>query len=370
MASVFDYMVVGAGLFGSVFAREMAEAGQKVLIIEKRNHIGGNVYTRDEHGVQVHVYGPHLFHTNNRDIWNYVNRFTDFNHYQHKVKAFHDGKIYSLPFNMMTYYQLWGCTTPAEAEVELEKQREIIPNPNNLEEWALCQVGRDIYDKLIYGYTKKQWQREPRDLPASIIKRLPLRMTWDENYFHDQFQGVPTKGFTHMVENILDHPNIKVKLNTEFDNHCGSWVCHAHKLIYSGAIDEYYDYQYGPLEYRSLRFESKVHDGNFQGCGQMNYTEGDVPWTRSIEHQHFALELYKKSVVTLEYPQEWKPGKPRYYPISDKKNMTLYGKYKALAKKEDQVIFGGRLGTYNYLDMHQVIGQALAIAKQELHVFH
>jgi len=361
---MYDYLVVGAGLFGSVFAREMTEAGKKVLIIDKRDHIGGNAHTKNEHGIQVHVYGPHIFHTNNQRIWDYVNRFAEFNHYQHKGRAFYKGKIYSLPFNMNTFYQLWGCISPEDAEEELKKQLLPVKNPQNLEEWALSKVGRDIYQKLIYGYTKKQWQRFPKELPASIIKRLPIRMIYDDNYFNDPFQGIPKKGYTHMIGNIID--GIDVKLNEDFFERKKHWKKIAKKLVYSGPIDQFFKCKYGWLNYRSLKFENEIVDGNFQGCSVVNYTDKDVPWTRIVEHQHFLFELHEKSIITREYSLEWKPGLTPYYPINDEKNMEHYAKYKALADKETHVIFGGRLGTFKYLDMDQVIGQALNAAKREI----
>lgn len=359
----YDYLVVGCGLFGVVFARKMVEAGRTVLIIDKRDHIGGNVYTSQADDYYIHVYGPHLFHTGSRAIWDYVNRFTEFNHYQHKVKANYKGQILSLPFNMMTYYQLWGCTTPKEAMEAVEKQKVPCENPRNLEEWALSQVGTEIYEKLIYGYTRKQWMRDPKDLPSSIIRRLPLRFTYDENYYNDAFQGVPKHGYSHMIENIID--GIEVRLGEDFFE-TDDWHNFATKLVYSGCIDRFFNYKYGHLEYRSLEFRQVHTNGDFQGCGQMNYTDLETPYTRSVEHKHFYLKHSDRTVVTFEYPVEWQPGKPEYYPVNDDTNNALYEKYREEAKLLPDVIIGGRLGSYRYYDMDQVIAQALHTAEQEL----
>lgn len=357
-----DYLIVGAGLFGSVFARQKAEQGKTSLVMEKRSHIGGNVYTEEIEGIHVHQYGPHLFHTNDEKVWNWVNKFTKFNGYRHKVKAKYQNEIYSMPINMNTFNKLWGCVTPEGARREVESKRVKINNPANLEEWVLSEVGEEIYEKLIYGYTKKQWNRDPKELPASIIKRLPLRFTYNDDYHNDRYQGVPVDGFTKMVENILDHKNIKVKLNTPFvpqENH-QKW---AKNLVFSGCVDQFFGYKFGPLEYRSLRFETKIQNGDFQGTGQINYTAEDVSFTRIIEHKHFAFQDSTKTVLTYEYPDDWEQGKPPYIPINDDKNNALYQRYKAEASKLENVTFGGRLGTYKYLDMHQVIGQALMKAK-------
>jgi UDP-galactopyranose mutase len=362
-----DYLVVGAGLFGSVFARTVADLGHKCRVIDKKPHIGGNCYTKEIEGIIVHEYGPHLYHTNNKKLWDYVNQFAEFNTYKHKVKATYQGKIYSLPFNMQTYYELWGCETPDQAKRELSSRKVPIKDPQNLEEWALSQVGEEIYHKLIYGYTKKQWMREPKELPAFIIKRLPLRLTFNDEYYNNhRYQGVPIKGFTHMIENILDHPNIKVDLNVDFfDKLDKCWQRYDHKLVYSGPIDRFFNYEYGELEYRTLRFRSKILDGDFQGIGQMNYTDETVPYTRIIEHKHFTSQENPRTVITYEYPIEWKSGAAPYLPINDDRNNAIYAKYKQESKKLDNVIIGGRLGSYRYFDMHQVIAQAMSKANDE-----
>lgn len=357
-----DYLIVGTGLFGAVFGRKMHESGKKVLFAEKRNDVGGNIRTQTIEGIQVHLYGPHLFHTNNKEVWIFLNRFAEFNQYQHRPKAFYKGKIYSLPFNMNTFHQLWGVVTPQEAKEKIDSQRVKIDNPSNLEELVLSQVGSDIYETLIYGYTKKQWQREPRELPTSIIKRLPYRMTYDDRYFGDKYQGVPIHGYSRMVENILD--GLEIKLRVDFKDI--NWRNYAKKLVFSGSIDEFFNYKFGTLEYRSLRFDTKIVDGNFQGASQINYTDFDVPYTRIVEHKHFSNILSEKSVITHEYPEMWNGTNERYYPINDFKNEALYNLYKAESKKMGDVIFGGRLGTFKYFDMDQVCGQALTYAKREL----
>lgn len=356
-----DYLVIGAGLYGAVFARKMIEAGRKVLVLEQRSHLGGNVYTKLDNDIVLHFYGPHLFHTASKEIWDYVNRFAKFNHYQHRVKANYQGKIYSLPFNLMTYYQMWGCTSPAEARVELQKQIVPIPNPKNLEEWAISHVGTEIYDKLIYGYTKKQWARDPKELPASLIRRLPLRMTFDDNYFGDPYQGVPIDGYTPLVENILD--GIDVKLGEDYFD-LQDWRTIANKLVYSGPIDQFFGCELGPLEYRGLAFKNEVVEGDFQGIGQMNYTDTNVPWTRIVEHKHFRFQQSKKSVITYEYPCTWTENP--YYPVNDHENNALYDRYRAMANKLEDVIIGGRLGSYKYFDMDQTIAAALHAADKEL----
>lgn len=357
-----DYLVVGAGLFGAVFAREVAEAGKTSVVIDKRDHVAGNCHCENLEGILVHKYGPHLFHTNHKPIWDYVNRFAEFNNYQHKVKAIYDNSLYSLPFNMSTFYELWGCITPEDAIKEIERTKVYIENPRNLEEWAISQVGQEIYDKLIYGYTKKQWMREPKELPSHIIRRLPLRFTFNDRYHKSMYQGVPIKGYTHMVENMLDHPNITVKLNEEFD---GTWQNASKKLVFSGPVDEFFKYKYGRLEYRNLKFENKVVDGDFQGIGQMNYTSLKVPHTRIIEHKHFVFQESDRSVITYETPIEWNPGDTPYLPVNDSKNEKIHQKYKEEIAKHNYII-GGRLGCFKYLDMHQVIGMALQCAKKNL----
>lgn len=356
-----DYLVVGSGIFGAVFARQMMDAGRKVLVIDKAD-LAGNARSECIDGVEVHLHGPHIFHTNSQKIWQYVQRFAAFNHYRHQPKAFYRGKIYTLPFCLATCYELWGCLTPAEAQAELERQRVPVSNPRNLEEWALSQIGRDMYEKLVYGYTKKQWGREPSELPASIIRRLPVRMTFRSDYFDDRFQGIPIDGYTKLVEKIME--GIEFRPGEDFYD-LADWRSIAKKLVFTGPIDEFYDFRFGELEYRSLRFETKVVDGDHQGIAIMNYTDFDVPYTRICDHKHFLLkESLSKSVITYEYPMSWERGKPRYYPIGDQRNNDLYQKYAAL--KEGDVIFGGRLGSYRYFDMDQTIGQALTIAENEL----
>lgn len=366
----YDYLIVGAGLFGAVFARQMAEVGKKVLIIDKRSHIGGNAYTELSNETHIHVYGPHLFHTNNNDIWSYVNRFSEFNHYRHKVKSNYNGKIYSMPFNMMTFHQFWGCVTPKEAKECLDQKRIKIANPKNLEEQAIAIVGEEIYDTLIYGYTKKQWRRDPKDLPASIIKRIPLRFTYDDNYFNDRFQGVPVNGYSGMIANIIDE--IDVKLKTNFHEDIKNWRSIARKLVYSGAIDELYKYKYGELEYLTLELNTKYYDiDDYQGIGQMNYTSVHIPYTRIVEHKHFySNQQTKGTLVTKEYPIDWERGKIPFYPINNEDNNRKYQLYYQESKKYSDIIIGGRLGKYQYMDMHQVIAQAITASKKEMKKFN
>lgn len=361
---MYDYLIVGCGLYGAVFGRKMADAGHKVLLIDKRHHFGGNVFTESLEDIQVHKYGPHIFHTNSKRVWEFVNEFTNFNNYRHAPKATFQGKIYSLPFNMNTFNQLWGVTTPEEAKRKIESQRVKIAHPSNLEEWALSEVGPDIYQTLIYGYTKKQWQRDPKELPASIIARLPVRFTFDDNYFNDHYQGIPTNGYSQIIENIIEP--LDVRLGEDFKD-ISDWRKLAKKLVYSGPIDEFFDYKYGQLEYRSLRFEDKIVDGNFQGVAQMNYTDINVPWTRIVEHKHFMLRPdLPKSIITYEYSEEWTGKNTPYYPINDNKNNALYAKYRREAKREVDVIFGGRLASFKYMDMDTTIGQALSMSGREL----
>ncbi|GKV95174.1 UDP-galactopyranose mutase [Pectobacterium aroidearum] len=360
----YDFLIVGAGLYGSVCAYELNKKGYKVLVIEKRKHIGGNVYTESHNGIQVHKYGAHIFHTNDKDIWDYVNSFAEFNRFTNSPIAIHDGKVYNLPFNMNTFYQLWGCKTPIEANEIINNQRAEFKGkePSNLEEQAISLVGRDIYDKLIKGYTEKQWGRKATELPAFIIKRLPVRMTYDNNYFSDRFQGIPIGGYTKIINNMLE--NIDVKTEVDFLSDKDSFVNQADKIIFTGAIDEYFNYELGYLEYRSLRFETESLDtDNFQGNAVVNYTNKDVPFTRIIEHKHFDPVDVPHTIITREYPCEWSLGQDAYYPVNDEKNMELYKKYRALAKNEDGVFFGGRLAEYKYYDMHQVIRSALNFIK-------
>jgi len=368
---MYDYLIVGAGLFGAVFAREMTDAGKKCLVIEKRSHIAGNVYTEDQYGIQVHKYGAHIFHTSNKAVWDYVQRFAEFNRYTNSPVAKYKDKLYNLPFNMNTFYQMWGVTTPNEAKEKIKKQIEEvgIEEPANLEEQALSLVGRDIYEKLVKGYTEKQWGRRATKLPAFIIRRLPFRFTYDNNYFDDRYQGIPIGGYTAMVEKMLE--GIEVRLDTDFLAERDKYSSIAAKIVYTGMIDAYYDYCYGPLEYRSLRFENETIDtDNYQGNAVVNYTEYEIPYTRIIEHKHFEYENQEvihlnKTVITREYPSKWNPGDEPYYPMNDQRNNGLYQKYLELADKESNVIFGGRLGMYKYFDMHNVIETALLLAKEE-----
>ena len=355
----YDYLIVGAGLFGAVFAHEMTKIGKKCLIIEKRNHIGGNVYTELEENINVHKYGAHIFHTNNKDIWEYINQFADFNRYTNSPIANFNGELYNLPFNMNTFYQMWGVKTPEEAKKMIEKQKADanIENPKNLEEQAISLIGKDIYEKLVKGYTEKQWGKKCNELPSFIIKRLPVRFTFDNNYFNDLYQGIPNGGYTKIIEKMLE--NIEVKLNTDFFEDKEKWLDIADKIIFTGMIDQYYDYCYGELEYRGLEFEFEtINQENYQGNAVINYTDAETPFTRIIEHKHFESSNSPKTIITKEYPKTWRKGEEAYYPMNDEKNTKLYEKYVELSKKEDKVIFGGRLGMYKYYDMWQVIDEA------------
>lgn len=361
----YDYLIVGAGLFGAVFAHEMTKKGKKCLIIERRNHIGGNVYTHEEHGINVHQYGAHIFHTNNKEVWDYINQFADFNRYTNSPIANYKGELYNLPFNMNTFYQMWGVKTPAEAKNMIEKQKEEskIENPQNLEEQAISLIGKDIYEKLVKGYTEKQWGRKCTELPSFIIKRLPVRFTFDNNYFNDLYQGIPIGGYTKIIEKMLD--GVEVKLNTDFFEDKEKWLDIAEKIIFTGMIDQYYDYCYGELEYRGLNFEFETLDvENYQGNAVVNYTDAETPFTRIIEHKHFESCDSPKTIITREYPKSWSRGDEAYYPINDEKNSKLYEKYVELSKEEDKVIFGGRLGMYKYYDMWQVIDEALQLVNE------
>lgn len=356
----YDYLIVGAGLFGAVCAHELHKRGKSVLVIEKRDHIGGNVYTEDQGGIQVHKYGAHIFHTNDKEIWDYVNSFVEFNRFTNSPLANYKGKLYNLPFNMNTFYQLWGTRTPAEAAAKIAEQRKEMDGkePANLEEQAISLVGRDIYEALIKGYTEKQWGRKAIELPAFIIRRLPVRLTYDNNYFSDRYQGIPTGGYTKLISKMLE--GIEVRLGIDFLNCRGQYDSIAEKIIYTGPIDEYYSYHFGQLDYRSLRFESETHQTpNYQGNAVVNYTESEVPYTRIIEHKHFDPVETEHTVVTKEYPADWSEGDEPYYPVNDDKNMELYKRYRQLAKQEGNIIFGGRLAEYKYYDMHQVIKSAL-----------
>ena len=365
-----DYLIVGAGLYGAVIAQKAKEAGKSVLVIEKRDHIAGNVYTEDVEGIHVHKYGAHIFHTNNKEVWEYVQKFATFNRFTNSPVANYKGELYSLPFNMYTFNKMWGVVTPEEAAAKIAEQRkEITGEPKNLEEQAISLVGRDIYEKLIKGYTEKQWGRDCKDLPSFIIKRLPVRLTFDNNYFNALYQGIPVGGYTKMVENMLE--GIEVKLGVDYLADKESWDAQASTVIYTGPIDEYYGYSLGNLEYRSVRFENELLDiPSFQGNAAVNYTDRETPWTRIIEHKWFEFGKddegndLPKTVISREYSSEWKPGDEPYYPVNDEKNSALYAKYKELADKEDKVIFGGRLGEYKYYDMDQVIAAALNKAKE------
>ena len=368
---MYDYLIVGAGLYGAVFAHEMKARGKKVLVIDRRAHIAGNVYTEKIEGIHVHQYGAHIFHTNNKKVWNYITQFAEFNRFTNSPVANYKGKLYSLPFNMYTFNQMWGVVTPEEASAEIERQRrEITGEPKNLEEQAISLVGRDIYEKRIKGYTEKQWGRDCRELPAFIIRRLPVRLTFDNNYFNALYQGIPVGGYTKMVANLLE--GIEVRLNTDYLEHKDELDALTQKVVYTGAIDAYFGYQLGHLEYRSVRFETELLDQpNFQGNAAVNYTDRETPWTRIIEHKWFEFgrddegrEL-PKTIISREYSSEWKPGDEPYYPVNDEKNGELYARYKERAQGEKKVIFGGRLGEYKYYDMDAVIGAALERAEKE-----
>jgi UDP-galactopyranose mutase len=361
----YDYLIVGSGLFGSVFAHEATKKGKKCLVIDIRNHKGGNVFCENIEGINVHKYGAHIFHTNDKGIWDYVNQFVEFNRYTNSPIAFYKNEVYNLPFNMNTFYQLWGVKTPDEAKAKIEEQVKAsgVTNPKNLEEQAISLVGIDIYNKLIKGYTEKQWGRKATELPSFIIKRLPVRFTFDNNYFDDKYQGIPIGGYNKLIEGLLE--GIEVKLNVDFFEDRTFYTQLADKIVFTGKIDEYYNNQYGNLEYRSLKFETKLLQiESFQGNAVVNYTDKEVPYTRIIEHKHFEFGNQKKSVITYEYPIEWTQGKESYYPVNDEKNNSIYRKYKELSDKDKNVIFGGRLAEYKYYDMHQIIASALNKVKQ------
>ena len=370
---MYDYLIIGSGLFGSVFARQAADAGKKVLVIDKRPNIAGNVYTEKVEGINFHKYGAHIFHTNNTEVWNYVNRFATFNRFTNSPVANYKGELYSMPFIMYTFNKMWGVVTPEEAAAKIEEQKkEITGEPQNLEEQAISLVGRDIYEKLVKGYTEKQWGRDCKELPAFIIKRLPVRLTFDNNYFNALYQGIPIGGYTKLVENLLE--GIEVRLNEDYLEDKAKWNAMAEKVVYTGAIDAYFDYALGNLEYRSVRFENEILDvPNFQGNAAVNYTDKETPWTRIIEHKWFEFGKDEngndlpKTIISKEYSSEWKPGDEPYYPVNDKKNGELYQKYKALAEKEENIIFGGRLGEYKYYDMDAVIASALECARNQMY---
>ena len=368
---MYDYLVVGSGLYGSIFAREATNKGYKVLVIDKRNNVGGNIYTEKVEGINFHKYGAHIFHTNNKEVWDYLNRFCTFNRFTNSPVANYKGELYSLPFNMYTFNKMWGVVTPEEAAAKIEEQRkEIEGEPQNLEEQAISLVGRDIYEKLIKGYTEKQWGRDCKELPAFIIKRLPVRLTFDNNYFNALYQGIPVGGYTKMIENILD--GIEVRLGVDYLEDREKWNCMARKVVYTGPIDAFFEYRLGTLEYRSIRFENEILDiSNFQGNAAVNYTDRETPWTRIIEHKWFEFgkdengDAIPKTIISREYSSEWKPGDEPYYPVNDEKNSALYLKYKALADQEERVIFGGRLGEYKYYDMDATVASVLERTKSD-----
>ena len=367
----YDYIVVGSGLYGAIFAHEAKAKGKSVLVVDKRPNIAGNVYTEKQEGINVHMYGAHIFHTNDKRVWNYITQFAEFNRFTNSPVANYKGELYSMPFNMYTFNKMWGVVTPEEAAAKIEEQKkEITGEPKNLEEQAISLVGRDIYEKLVKGYTEKQWGRDCKELPAFIIKRLPVRLTFDNNYFNALYQGIPIGGYTKMVENLLD--GIEVRLNTDYLEHKAELDSLADKVVYTGPIDAYFGFKLGTLEYRSVRFENETLDiPNFQGNAAVNYTDRETPWTRIIEHKWFEFGKDEngndlpKTIISREYSSEWKPGDEPYYPVNDAKNSLLYSEYKKLADAENKVIFGGRLGEYKYYDMDQVIAAVLEKCKKE-----
>lgn len=367
MENKYDYLIVGSGLFGSVFAHEASKAGKKCLVIDKRNHAGGNVYCENIEGINVHKYGAHIFHTNDKGLWDYVNQFVEFNNYINSPLAYSKGKLYNLPFNMNTFYQLWGTKTPEEAKAKIEEQIAIygVENPTNLEEQALSLVGKDIYENFIKEYTEKQWGRKATELPAFIIKRLPIRFTYDNNYFNDKYQGIPIGGYNKLIEGLLK--GIEVRTGVDYFSNKEECDKLSKKIVFTGKIDEFYNYKLGVLEYRSLDFENEIMETeNFQGNAVVNYNDASYNFTRIIEHKHFEFGKQSKTVITKEYPQEWTPEREAFYPINDTKNQLLFNDYKKLSLKEKNVIFGGRLSEYKYYDMHQVIAMALTKSKEEL----
>lgn len=364
---MYDYLIVGAGLFGSIFAYEAQKKGKRCLVVEKRDHVGGNIYTEEMEGIQVHRYGAHIFHTSSREVWEYMGKFAEFNRYTNSPVANYKGEIYNLPFNMNTFNKLWGVATPKQAKEKLEEQMKAYrtDHPENLEEQALNLVGKDIYEKLIKGYTEKQWGRRAKELPPEIIRRLPVRYTYDNNYFNDIYQGIPIGGYTAIIEKMLS--GVEVRLQTDYLKQKRELDEIACKVVYTGPIDAYYEYRYGELEYRSVSFETEILDEpNYQGNAVVNYTEYEVPYTRIIEHKHFEFGTQKRTVISREYPAAWKLGDEPYYPINNDRNNVLYARYEALAKEEERVIFGGRLGTYRYMDMHHVVAEALRTVREEI----
>lgn len=370
----YDFLIVGAGLFGCMFAHLATQRGKKCLVIDKRPHLGGNLYCEHLEGIHVHRYGAHIFHTNSKRVWDFVNSIVEFNRYTNSPVANYKGQLYNLPFNMNTFYQMWGVTTPAEAQAKLDEQRaeavakmkaEGIDEPRNLEEQALVLIGRDIYERLIKGYTEKQWGRKCTELPAFIIKRLPVRLVFDNNYFNDRYQGIPIGGYNKLIDGLLD--GVETQVNTDFFDDRDKWKGVANKIVYTGKIDEYFDYALGKLEYRTVRFETEVlNTANYQGNAVVNYTEAEVPYTRIIEHKHFEMfgpnvDKNPKTVISREYSTEWAPGMESYYPVNDSRNSELYARYKALADKEENVIFGGRLAEYKYYDMAPIVDKVLSM---------
>ena len=362
----FDYLIVGSGLFGAVFAHEMSQRGKKCLVLERRQAVGGNIRCEEREGINVHVYGAHIFHTNNQMVWTYLNRFVQFNQYINSPMANFRGELYNLPFNMNTFRAMWGVRTPAEAKMKISAQRtEIAGEPLNLEEQAISLVGRDIYEKLIQGYTEKQWGRKCKDLPAFIIKRLPVRYTYDNNYFNARYQGIPIGGYNKIIEKLLE--GIEVQLGVDYNTVRSEYDCMAEKVMYTGALDEYFGYRLGRLAYRGLRFEmERLEQENYQGVAVMNYTASEVPYTRIIEHKHFEFGTQPVTYITREYPQEWQPGQEAYYPVNDQRNQDLYNRYAGLAGREEKLLLGGRLALYRYLDMDKVVELALAAVEREL----
>lgn len=363
----YDYLIVGAGLFGSIFAYEANKRGKKCLVIDKRSHVAGNIYTNKVEDIQVHEYGAHIFHTSNEKVWNYIQRFAKFNRYTNSPVAVYKGELYNLPFNMNTFHALWGVITPDQAKEVIHKQikESGITKPKNLEEQAISLVGKDIYEKLVKGYTEKQWGQSAKDLPSFIIKRLPVRFTYDNNYFNDLYQGIPIGGYTQIIEKMLE--GSEIKLNTDYFKSRKELEGLADKVVFTGMIDEFYNYQFGTLEYRSLRFENEILEKeNYQGNAVVNFTEYEVPYTRIIEHKHFEFGTQPKTVITREYPKTWEVGDEPYYPVNNNKNNEIYEQYKNLSRQENNVIFGGRLATYKYYDMHHVIEQALICVEKEL----
>lgn len=365
--SEYDYLIVGSGLFGATFARYVTDSGKSCLVIDKRNHVAGNVFTEKKEGIDIHIHGPHIFHTSNEQVWQFVNRFTKFNNFVYSPKVRKGNRLFSFPINMMTLHQLWGVINPEEARKKLEEVRIPCEDPQNLEDHILSQVGEEIYETFIKGYTKKQWKKSPKDLSSDIIKRLPIRLTFNENYYNDKYGGIPVDGYTKMVEKMLDE--IEVKLGIDYFQDRNFWHSKAKKVVYTGKVDEFFDFIHGELEYRSLRFEHTWHEGDFQGNAAINYADEEIPFTRTVEHKHFMpenLSVCNKTIVTYEYPIDHSRNVEPYYPMSDKENMETYRKYESMAFHEKNVIFGGRLAEYRYYDMHQVIASALMKAKREL----